>query len=90
MRRPASTLPPFASGDGCRGLRQAPRGGAPACILTGMPTTADNRGPGWKRAGCVAMTGIAVRLEGMRGTERNSTRYRATDDDSRPSLHIRQ
>ena len=46
MRRPASILPPFASGDGCRGFRQAPRGGAPAGILTGMPTTVDNRGPG--------------------------------------------
>ena len=46
MRRPAWILPPFASGDGCRGFRQAPRGGAPAGILTGMPTTVDNRGPG--------------------------------------------
>ena len=46
MRRPAWILPPFASGDGCRGFRQAPRDGAPAGILTGMPTTVDNRGPG--------------------------------------------
>ena len=53
MRRPVSILQPFASGDGCRGFRQAPRGGSPAGILTGMPTTADNRGlglePGWSR-----------------------------------------
>ena len=46
MRRPAWILPRFANGDGCRGFRQAPRGGAPAGILTEMPTTADNRGPG--------------------------------------------
>ena len=36
------------------------------------------------------MTDIAVRLDGMRGKEMNSTRYRATDDDGRASLHMRQ
>ena len=46
MRRPASILPPFASGDGCRGFRLAPWGGAPTGTLTAMPTTVDNRGPG--------------------------------------------
>ena len=46
MRRPASILPAFASGDGCRGSRLEPWADAPAGTLTAMPTTVDNRGPG--------------------------------------------
>ena len=63
MRRPARILPPFADRDGCRCFRQAPRGGATAGILTGTPTTADNRGPrlesGWLRYddGCCCLAG---------------------------------
>ena len=72
--------------------KSAALGGAPAGLLTGMPTTVDNRieDPGWNSAGCVTMTGIVVRQDETRRIERNSTRYRPTDDDFRARLHMRQ